>query len=821
MRPCTAPKPPRAEDRPGSEPVPGYRLVSQIGSGGAGDVWQAEAPGGLRVALKIVPLGDGLGRREMANLRILRAIRHPNLLAYFGAWQTEGRLIIGMELADRSLWDRFIEARRIGLAGIPRDELLGILGDVARVVDFLNEPRHELEGRGGVAIHHRDIKPQNIMLIGHGVKVADFGLSCLDEPPASGRSQCGLTFAYAAPELFRGRVSAAADQYSLAITYAQLRTGRLPFVGPPAAVMMGHLFGEPDLSNLPDPERPAIARALAKNPTERWPDCRTLVAALADCAGTPDTLQGDGIEPPGPPPSSAVVIPPLSGEWDDAAAAASASAAGLPVPADRAPAGSIYFMGPADVSEPVPAAASSLETVRVHAVGPGHRASPFLLTAAALLAGVICWSLWARPHGRAAVPPASGRDRPESLAIASTSAEPVGWTERATTASRRLVTAPSAGSEAAGAPASRRQRRRPEPPSAPPRPGDGRPTRAGRPSSPREPQVAWRTIRAAWHPDLSALRPRYDRMVNRTKAVLASLRTTSWQTGPPRVAEPPGPAPPREPARPDVRVAMPALLEIQAGSERTIPIRIEGGGNEGPLVVEFRGLPASVRIPDVNIPAGSRLGNAVIRARLDADAATVPVTMVVRGGPVPAEATFRLSVRSDQARLSRTRGHTLLALGRPAEAVAAFDRAVQAGVSDPFVFNNRGLAFFALGQLDPAIRDYTEASRLRPDDPVIRYNRGVAYARRGDDVRALLDFDLAIRLKPDYARAYDARAAVYLRRGDRARSEADTARSRELTQRTPRQGRPAAPAPLPPRHGGALAVSPAPATASTLSAFTH
>ncbi len=819
MRASTAPKPPRAEDRPGSQPVPGYRLVARIGSGGAGDVWQAEAPGGLRVALKIVPLSNGLGRREMANLRILRALRHPNLLAYFGAWQTESRLIIGMELADRSLWDRFVEARTAGLAGLPRSELLAILGDVAQVVDFLNEPRHELEGRAGVAIHHRDIKPQNIMLIGQGVKVADFGLSCLDEPLGPGRSQCGLTFAYAAPETFRGRVSPAADQYSLAITYAQLRAGRLPFVGPPAAVMMGHLFGEPHLSTLPEPERSAIARALAKDPAERWPDCRALMAALAACLGTPDTLEADGIEPRGGQVSSAVVIPPLSGEWDDDPSA-SARVTG---PVDEALAGSVYFMGPADVNEPMPMAPSSLATVRVHAVAPRRKASPILITAAALLAGVICWSLGARPHGQAGVPAASARERKESLAFASMAkADRVERTNRAPTDSPRLATVRSARPEVANAHASRRPRRRPEPPSALPRPGHGRPpTVADRSSPSPEPTVAWQTIRATCHPDLSALGPRYDRVVARTKAVLANLRTESWQSTVPHVAEPPGPAPPpQEPARPGARVAMPAVLEIQAGRERSIPIQIERGGTAGVLSVEFCGMPAAVRIPVVTIPVGEHVANAVIRARLDAHDATVPVTMIVRGGPRPAEATFRLRVHSDPARLSRTRGHTLLALGRPAEAVAAFDSAVRAGISDPFVFNNRGLAHFALGQLDPAILDYTEASRLRPDDPVIRYNRGMAFARRGDDVRALLDFDLAIRLKPDYARAYAARAAVYLRRGDQARSAADTARARDLAHGTNPQGQPSAPAPRPPQRGGPAAVSPAPAIGTSLSALT-
>src|SRR4051795_1129608 len=158
--------------RPGAEPIPGYRLLRRVGSGGSGEVWRAEGPGGLPVALKLIRPFDKLGGRERSNLRILRAVRHPNLLAYFGAWTFDELLVIGMELADRSLWDRFKIQAESGLAGIPLEELLNVLGEGAKVIDFLNEPRHELDGKAGVAVFHRDIKPQNIMLLGGGVKVA-------------------------------------------------------------------------------------------------------------------------------------------------------------------------------------------------------------------------------------------------------------------------------------------------------------------------------------------------------------------------------------------------------------------------------------------------------------------------------------------------------------------------------------------------------------------------------------------------------------------------------------------------------------------------
>ena len=79
---------------------------------------------------------------------------------------------------------------------------------------------------------------------------------------------------YAAPEVIEGRFSQWSDQYSLAVTYCQLRTGRPPFVGESAIqIIYAHVHTAPDLSGLPEAERPVVARALAKRPEERWPTC--------------------------------------------------------------------------------------------------------------------------------------------------------------------------------------------------------------------------------------------------------------------------------------------------------------------------------------------------------------------------------------------------------------------------------------------------------------------------------------------------------------------------------------------------------------------
>src|SRR5205823_10117756 len=105
---------------------------------------------------------------------------------------------------------------------------------------------------------------------GGRVKVGDFGLAKLIEHTRSGNT-LAFTVAYAAPEFFDGVVASQSDQYSLGITYCQLRGGRLPFTGTLAQLTIAHMSQPPDLTMLPEEERPVVARALAKKPPQRWP----------------------------------------------------------------------------------------------------------------------------------------------------------------------------------------------------------------------------------------------------------------------------------------------------------------------------------------------------------------------------------------------------------------------------------------------------------------------------------------------------------------------------------------------------------------------
>ena len=255
------------------EPLPGYRLIERIGAGGYGEVWRAEAPGGLTKAIKFV-FGQHHEKRATNEIRALdriRGVRHPFLLSLERIEVVDGRLLVVTELADGSLKDRFDACRREGLHGIPRDELLGYLRDAADALDFMSESH---------ALQHLDIKPENLLLLAGHVKVADFGL--VKEVRQSQASLVGgMTPLYAAPEVFRGVPSGHSDQYSLAIVYCEMLTGGLPFSGGTVAELtLQHLNDEPDLTPLSVSDRYAVSRALAKEPQHRYRNCREFIDAL-------------------------------------------------------------------------------------------------------------------------------------------------------------------------------------------------------------------------------------------------------------------------------------------------------------------------------------------------------------------------------------------------------------------------------------------------------------------------------------------------------------------------------------------------------------
>ncbi len=256
-----------------NEPIPGYKLMQRIGAGGYGEVWTAEAPGGLIKALKFVYglLDEDRATREMKAIQRIKGVRHPFLLSIERIEVVDGQLIFVTELADNSLKDRFDQCRKEGRPGIPRDELLQHLRDTADALDYMSE-HHSLQ--------HLDVKPENLLLVGGRIKVADFGLvKDLHEGNAS--MMGGLTPIYAPPEVFEGRPTKHSDQYSLAIVYQEMLSGVLPFPGKTAAQLAAqHLNARPRMAALPEADQQVIGKSLSKNPNERYANCREMVAAL-------------------------------------------------------------------------------------------------------------------------------------------------------------------------------------------------------------------------------------------------------------------------------------------------------------------------------------------------------------------------------------------------------------------------------------------------------------------------------------------------------------------------------------------------------------
>lgn len=256
------------------EILPGYKLERRLGSGGFGEVWKACAPGGLEKAVKILygQISGQQAETELKSLKRIRGLHHPFLLNIERIEISGERLIIVTELAEQSLEDRFQACRQLDWEGIPYEELVGYLRDAADALDYMF---------ARLGLQHLDVKPDNLLLQGGHVKVADFGLT--KDLSQTHVSLIGaFTPLYAPPELYEGEPAASSDQYSLAIVYQTMLTGVPPFVGRTAAQLAAqHLSSQPNLQPLPMSDRPVIARALSKNPEARFASCREFIDELS------------------------------------------------------------------------------------------------------------------------------------------------------------------------------------------------------------------------------------------------------------------------------------------------------------------------------------------------------------------------------------------------------------------------------------------------------------------------------------------------------------------------------------------------------------
>ncbi len=265
--------------QPGLVPYPGYRLQRFLGRGAFGEVWEADAPNGPPVALKFLMCkNSSVAAHEKHALQILESLRHPNLITIDKVWAFGDYLVFAMELADGSLLDLLTAYQSEYQTPLPPEELCPLLAQAAACLDFLNAHRHRYDDQS-VSIQHCDIKPSNLLLVGDNVKVSDFSLLSATASSLKIHHKAG-TPEYMAPEQFQGRLSHRTDQYALAISYCVLRGGRLPFTDLPSTYSRTYVKPLPDLSMVPQEERPILARALSVEPHKRWESCSRLIAEL-------------------------------------------------------------------------------------------------------------------------------------------------------------------------------------------------------------------------------------------------------------------------------------------------------------------------------------------------------------------------------------------------------------------------------------------------------------------------------------------------------------------------------------------------------------
>lgn len=271
----------------------GYTIVRGIGAGAMGEVYLAEHPrlprqDALKVLGAAVSADDEYRQRFNLEAELAATLNHPHIVGIYDRGDTEGQLWIAMEFVDGTDGSRLLREQYPN--GAPP-------ADVARIITAIADALDYAHGRG---ILHRDIKPANILLSGpaeNRIMLADFGVARWMGRPnnLTGVDMTVGTVNYAAPEQLRGEeIDGRAEQYALAATAYHLLTGTAPFTDSnPAVVITSHLSAPPPSINRPDLAAfgPVFARALAKDPADRFDSCRDFAAAFNDAlqetAGTP------------------------------------------------------------------------------------------------------------------------------------------------------------------------------------------------------------------------------------------------------------------------------------------------------------------------------------------------------------------------------------------------------------------------------------------------------------------------------------------------------------------------------------------------------
>ncbi|HET7745924.1 MAG TPA: serine/threonine-protein kinase [Vicinamibacteria bacterium] len=256
-----------------------YVIEAEIGSGSLSRVYRARDPlAGRMVAVKTLrsellarPAADACRQRIEREAHAAGRLSHANVVRIFDG----GEACLVMELLNGVLLSNVLRNRPV----VPVEETLGIVGPIADALDHAH-------ARGVI---HRDVKPQNVMVLRDGSpRLLDFGRALFVGETAAPGDKFLATPAYMAPEqIAEGTASPLTDQFALAVLAYQMLTGARPFDGDNlGAITYRVVFAEPEPPSLRNLRLPAefdevFARALAKDPAARFASASAFVKALS------------------------------------------------------------------------------------------------------------------------------------------------------------------------------------------------------------------------------------------------------------------------------------------------------------------------------------------------------------------------------------------------------------------------------------------------------------------------------------------------------------------------------------------------------------
>lgn len=288
-----------------------YALGRRLGRGGFATVYLAtDQRFGRLVAVKVLDPALALDPNFLESFdreaRAVAALDHPHILTVHDYGTHQGTAFLVMPFVDGgSLHERIART-----GPLTPTEAATYLRQAAAALDYAH----------ACGLIHRDIKPHNLLLRGIGdqrLLLTDFGIAAARETAdATGASRAIGTVAYMAPERFDGKANVASDVYALGCTLWELLTGLPPYTGTTQEVLRSQILAPiPNLAErrpgLPSAIQTVLNRALAKNPTERFPTTGALAIAYEEAIGLTGSAVGQTTPEPHARPTLAEVAPAL------------------------------------------------------------------------------------------------------------------------------------------------------------------------------------------------------------------------------------------------------------------------------------------------------------------------------------------------------------------------------------------------------------------------------------------------------------------------------------------------------------------------------